>query len=105
MANTLNANPMVITGSLATSYKTATASSLGTLRTLMIEKVYWENPLNVGDTITIGDPNSGQALLVLRCEVANQSQLIDWTANPKLWIDFEINAFPSGTLYLYTRGC
>jgi hypothetical protein len=105
MANNLFANPMVITGSLATSYKAqmAGAGEIGSLFTLRIEKVYWENPGTIGDTITIGDPISGLTLLALRCEVANQSQLIDWTSNPKLWQDFEINSFPSGTLYIYTR--
>jgi hypothetical protein len=98
----LAANPMLINGSV-TGYKTQTAAALGTLRTLLIEKIYWENPVNIGDTVSIGDPVSGLVLLVLRCEVANQSQLIDWTTNPKLWQDFAIDSFPSGTLYLYTR--
>jgi hypothetical protein len=103
MANSLASNPIIITGSLATSYKTQTAAGLGTLRTLIVEKVYWANPGTIGDTINIGDPISGLSLLALRCEVAAQSQLIDWTANPKLWQDFEISAVPSGTLYIFTR--
>lgn len=114
MANILNANPMVITGSMATAYKAALNAitsptpegvlrGLGTLRTLIIEKIYWFNPINVGDQVTIGDPQSGETLLNLRCEVANQSQLVDWTANPKIWTDFQIDVFSSGTLYIYTR--
>ena len=103
MANNLVANPIVLTGSMSQGYKAATASALGTLQTLKVEKIYWENPGTIGDTITLGDPISGLTLLALRCEVANQSQLIDWTSNPKLWQDFEINSFPSGTLYIYTR--
>ena len=103
MANSLASNPMVISGSMSQGYKAATAAALGTLRTLLVEKIYWENPANVGDTISIGDPVSGLVLLVLRCEVANQSQLIDFTSNVKVWQDFEINSLPSGTLYIYTR--
>lgn len=103
MATNLFTNPMVITGSLAQSYKTSVASQIGTLFTLVVEKIYWENPTNVGDQVLIGDPASGATLLNLRCETANQSQIIDWTANPKVWRDFEINTFNSGTLFIYTR--
>ena len=104
MANNLFANPMVITGSV-TGYKAAmaVAGKIGTLFTLLVEKIYWENPGTIGDTISIGDPVSGLVLLVLRCEVANQSQLIDFTSNPKLWQDFSIDSLPSGTLYIFTR--
>lgn len=102
MPNNLAANPMVISGSV-TGYKTLTASALGTLRTLIVEKLYWENPATIGDSFTIGDPISGLVLAAFRCEVANQSQLLDWTSNPKMWQDFAIDAFPSGTLYIYTR--
>jgi hypothetical protein len=103
MANNLLANPMQISGSMASSYKTATASALGTLRTLKVEKLEWLSPGTVGDTIVIGDPISGLELANFVCETALQSQLLDWTANPKLWQDFEINSFPSGTLKIWTR--
>ena len=93
------------------SYKAAIAANLAsgglksTLTTLIVEKIYWENPQTVGDTISIGDPISGTVLLLLRCEVANQSQLIDWTSNPKIWQDFSINMFADAgsNLYIYTR--
>ena len=114
MANLLNQNPMILTGSTATSYKSQTAGTLGaapknlntvqgTLLTLVVEKLYWENPATIGDLILIGDPISGLELARLRCEVAGQSQVLDWSANPKIWQDFEINTFGSGTLYIYTR--
>lgn len=108
MANNFQTNPIVITGSMG-SYKAAIALAKGsgglgnTLTTLLVEKIYWENPITVGDGVSIGDPISGNILVVLRCEVANQSQLIDWTSNPKLWQDFSIDSFVSGTLYIYTR--
>ena len=115
MANLLNQNPIIITGSMATSYKAQVAGGIGaaprnlptgqgTLLTLVVEKIYWRNPASVGDTISIGDPISGLELANLRCEVNGQSQVLDWTANPKIWQDFEINSFPSGTLYIYVRG-
>lgn len=103
MANNLTANPMKLDSSMAQSYKAATAASLGTLQTLKIEKIYWMDPATAGDQVTIGDPASGETLLNLRCEAAGQSQIVDWTANPKLWRDFEINVFNSGVLYIYTR--
>jgi hypothetical protein len=113
VANNLLVNPMVITSSVAPSYKTQLAAaspnagknntSYGTLTTLLIEKAEWNNPANVGDTITIGDPQSGATLLQMRCEVAGSAILVDWQANPRLWLDWELNAMPSGTLYLFTR--
>ena len=109
----LQANPIVITGSMATSYKTQLAAaapnagknntSYGTLTTLIVEKIYWANPSTASQSITIGDPNSGQTLAYLQCEVAGSAILLDWQSNPKLWIDFQVNSFPSGVLYIYTR--
>lgn len=94
---------MVITGSMAQGYKASVAASLGTLFTLKVEKVYWKSPVAQNDQVTIGDPASGLTLLNLNCESAGQSQIVDWTADPKIWRDFEINRFDSGTLYIYTR--
>ena len=103
MANNLLANPMQISGSMAQGYKAATAASLGTLRTLVVEKLEWLSPATIGDTIVIGDPVSGLELAKFVCEVALQTQILDWTANPRIWQDFEINSFPSGTLKIFTR--
>jgi hypothetical protein len=123
MALTLG-NPIVVTGSMATSYKTQLAAavpnagiygiagkgagvitgSYGTLTALKIAKIEWLSPVTVGDQVNIGDPNSGLTLLNLVCEVALQSQIIDWTASPVLWNDFEIDRMNSGTLYLWTEG-
>jgi hypothetical protein len=103
MANNLFANPIVITSEMTQGYKASVASQIGTLFTLKIEKVYWFNPQNVGDTVDIGDPVSGETILDLRCEVANQSQIFDWTANPRILADFQVGQISSGTLYIYTR--
>jgi hypothetical protein len=108
-------NPIIITGEMATSYKAQLAAaapgggvnntSYGTLTTLKITKVLWHNPGAVGDTVTFGDPISGRTLLVLTCEVAGQSQIIDWTASPVLWSDFEMTQTGSGTgiIYVYNN--
>lgn len=100
MPNNLNSNPLVIQNSVV-SYKTAVTASVGTLFSFRVMKVYWENPGTIGDVVTIGDPASGMTLLNLRCEVAGQSQVVDWTAFPVLWRDFSIDTISSGTLYIY----
>jgi hypothetical protein len=105
MANSYLQNPVIINTNMTQGYKALTATQgptgLGAFTYLRIEKVYWENPGTIGDTVNIEDPVTGNVLLVLRCEVANQSQIVDWTAKPKRWSDFEVNTISSGTLYLY----
>ena len=100
MSNSLLVNPIVIV-SATSSFKASTLSALGAFQTLLIEKIYWENPSNVGDVVSIINPASSAVLLPLRCEVANQSQVIDWTPRPKLWADFEVAQIDSGTLYIF----
>jgi len=100
MANSLNTNPIVISQT-QTAYKPAVLTSQGSFITLRIIKVYWENPTNIGDTFVIQDPASGHTWLTGRCEVANQSQIFDFTAKPLLWKDFEVLTLASGTLYIY----
>lgn len=102
MANRLNTNPIMLTGT-QTSYKAAVSATLGTLFTLKVTKIYWYNPTTIGDVALITDPQSGQELLRLRCETANQSQLVDWSAHPKLWRDFAAIQVDSGDLYIYTE--
>jgi hypothetical protein len=101
MANSLLVNPVKIDTFMSTSFKAQTLTSLGSFQTLRVEKVYWENPANIGDIVTIVDPISGSALLPLRCEVAGQSQVVDWTPKPHLWSDFEVSQITSGTLYIW----
>lgn len=103
MANSLNQNPIVIDTVMAQGYKAAVASSLGSLFTLKIDKVYWESPVTVGDKVTIVDPDNGNVILDLTCDVAGKSQWVDWTAHPKLVANFRVAVIGSGTLYVYTR--
>ena len=105
MANSYLQNPVIINTAMASGYKALTATvgagGLGTFSTLLIEKIYWENPITLGDTVNVEDPITGQTLIALRCESAGISQVFDWTAKPKRWADFEVNQISSGTLYVY----
>lgn len=105
MANNLLQNPLVITAAMASGYKALTASTLGTLRTVRITKIYWENPASVGDTVNIEDPSSLITIANLRCDTANISQVLDWTARPLLVADFQVSQISSGTLYIYYADC
>jgi hypothetical protein len=104
MANSLTTNPIVLTQAMTSGYKAGVAASLGSpLGPVRVEKIYWENPGTVGDTIILVDPQTGRTLIALRCEVAGQSQLVDWTAAPVLWRDFQAQTVGSSTVYIYTR--
>lgn len=103
MANNLTSNPIVITGSMATSYKAQVAASLGTLFCIKVERIRWvQAPAT--SSISIGDPASGLVLWAAANPSATAIDIDgDFTADPRLWRDFEINAFPGGTLYIYIR--
>jgi hypothetical protein len=79
--------------------KTSADTSVTSLGGSTIAAVYWLNPANVGDTLTLQNDN-GTTLLSLRCEVAGQSQVFQ--------IPFQVNGFKlsqisSGTVYIYTN--
>lgn len=100
MSNSLNTNPATFTSPTGSFKSLITA---GVFSTLLIEKVYWFGPANVGDTVSITDPITGAVLLNLKCGVANEGIVIDWTAAPKLWQDFAVSQISSGTLEIYFR--
>lgn len=106
MSNLLS-NPIVITGSVV-GYKSQTASALGSLRTLIVERILWVNP-PASSFISIGDPISGTILWTRQTGATNTTNQAspdideNWTTNPRLWQDFAIDAFPGGTLYIFTR--
>jgi hypothetical protein len=103
MSVNLTSNPIVITTAMPSSYKAATLAAFGAFQTVRIQKVYWENPINIGDAMQIVDPTSSMVILPLRCEVAGQSQVVDWTPQPRLVSDFIVNQISSGTLYIYLK--
>lgn len=100
MSNSTNTNPIVYTAA-AGSYKAAIAATLGSPSTLLISKIYWFDPTTIGDQVLLTNPQSGQNIIRLRCEVAGQSQVVDWSTRPKLLQDFAIPQLDSGVLYIY----
>lgn len=86
---------------MASSYK----SQLPTINKgsyLRVEKVYWYQPINQADTFVIEDA-AGNILWQGYCESANQSQLFDWSANPRIWSDFRVTNLASGSLEITLR--
>ena len=101
MANQLTLNPVILTGTMATSYKAATATTLGTLFTVRVQQIRWFDTIAVGDVALIIDPQTGNHLLSLRCITAGQAIVVDWSAQPRLWRDFQVIQHDSGRLYIY----
>jgi hypothetical protein len=102
MANTFG-NPIVLTGSMPQGYKAATAAALGTLRTLIVTRIRWVNP-GISQTISIGDPISGLVLWSAKSNTAGEDVVENFSPNPQIWQDFELNALPANsTVYIYTR--
>ncbi len=100
MSTTLNTNPLFIQGSV-TGYKAQTASALGTLRTLEIQRIRWNNP-GISKTLSIGDSVSGTVLEQMTSNTAGEDIEIDYVPT-RLWQDFAIDIFPGGTLLIFTK--
>jgi hypothetical protein len=101
MATNLNANPIFVQGSV-TGYKSQTQTAQGTLRSLEVQRIRWQNP-GVSKTISIGDPVSGTVLEQMTSNTAGEDVEIDYVPT-RLWQDFAIDTFPgSGTLLIFTR--
>lgn len=102
MANSFG-NPIVLTGSMPQGYKAATAAALGTLRVLIVTRIKWVNP-GISQSVSIGDPVSGLVLWAAKSNTAGEDVTEDFSADPQLWNDFELNALPGGgTIYIFTR--
>jgi hypothetical protein len=105
MATTsLTTNPIVIGAVMASDYKSQVLASLGSLFTLRIEKIFWENAVTKGDYARIIDPGSGNEIATIYNVSANSSYVIDYTPNPRIWQNFRVDQLDSGTLRIYTRG-
>jgi hypothetical protein len=101
MSTNLNANPILVQGSI-TGYKAQTQAAQGTLRTLEIQRIRWENPGN-SNVLSIGDPVSGNILETFKSNSSGEDIEIDYIPT-RLWSDFAIDIFPgSGTLLIFTR--
>lgn len=102
MSNSIYTNPVIITTALG-SYKAAIASALGSFYEIRIQKIEWYMPVTVGDTYSINDPISNAVIAQGSCEVAAQSQVLDWTPQPRLVADFSVPQISSGTLIVYLK--
>ncbi len=69
-----------------------------------LTRIYWLNPLAVGDLCTITD-GYGSAIVPLRCEVANQSQVFYDVPGSDSIQDFQVTEIDSGTLYVTVQQC
>jgi len=92
----IEGNPIIVTGTTAANTKVIDKGLAGAV---FIKFVYWYNPTNINDLVSLKDAN-GRVILLLRCEVANESQ---WAP---LWSSFQniyCDDMDSGTLYIYIR--
>jgi hypothetical protein len=78
----------------------AAADSVVTTNTTRFLKVYWENPVTSGDTLVLND-GSGNEIVTLRCETANQSQVFDFPGSGYVAVGFKLATLASGTAKLY----
>jgi hypothetical protein len=100
MANSYNTNPISIVGSVS-SFKASSASVLGTLNTLIVQKLRWVNPGN-SKTLSIGDPVSGTVLEILQSDSSGDAVDVLYIP-PRIWSDFAVDSFPGGQLLVYVR--
>lgn len=103
MPNILSNNPIIITSTMASSFKSSVAATLGTLFTLRVEKIYWENAVTVGDRVRIIDPGSGNELASFYNVATGSDYVVEYAPNPRLWQDFRVSQIDSGTIKIYTR--
>jgi hypothetical protein len=101
VSTNLLTNPIVLTATMGATFQ-ASLPVINQRPYILVEKVLWESPVTPGDAVSIVD-SQGNVLLPLTCEVASQSQIVDWSAHPKIWRDFQVTTLTSGTLYIYLR--
>lgn len=103
MATNLNVNPIHVEGVMATSYKSSVATTQGTLITLLVTQLRWLDVGAVGDELLIVDPGSGQELVHEFVSATRSEIVVDWSASPRLWRDFQVVQIGSGRLDIYTK--
>lgn len=99
MANDLTRLPIVLDSTMSSTFRNS-SPGWGPLSIYPL-KIYWFNPVNIGDTFVIADA-AGKTLFEGRCEVANQSQYFDIAANTK-WFDWQLNTIGSGKIELWYK--
>ena len=80
--------------------KVTSADSSAITGTTVLRKLYWENPTNAGDTVVIQDGSANEQI-TLRCESANQSQVIDFNPEGLRIAGYKVSTLASGNLYIY----
>ena len=89
-------SPIVVTGTTDTSEKVIEP---GALVAVFVKFIYWYNPTTAGHLLSL-KTKDGKTIIPLRCENANESQLIPlWSSFQNIYCD----DLDSGTLYIYTR--
>lgn len=69
---------------------------------LNVKKLYWKSPATIADTCVIQD-GAGNEVITLVCEVALQSQVVDFI-NEGLFFKptgIKVSTLASGNLYIY----
>lgn len=97
MSNVLNAAVIKVDTAFSSKYSAQAGALVNNV--FYIDEIYWYNPVNVGDTVTVTLGDGNTVIRQARCEVANQSQLF------KMYgirvVDFQVPTLSSGTLYIY----
>lgn len=104
MAATITrSNPISIASGVGVSANYNASLPQAQRHTLRVWKVEWFNPAATTDTFSINEATSNAIRLQGKCEVAGQSQVFDFSAQPLvLSMSSDWNAtVTSGTLYLW----
>ena len=82
--------------------KVTTADSTAVTGQVKVRKFYWKSPATIADTCVIQD-GAGNEVVTLVCEVALQSQVVDFDS-PGLEFKstgIKVSTLASGNLYYY----
>jgi hypothetical protein len=96
MSTTLQ-NPVIVTSTMATSYKAQLlAAGYGAFNTCQIKKIHWVGQSS-GSFVIENDDGS----VIAAGAYVSPDQTIDFTSSPKRVADFQVTTLSSGTLYIY----
>ncbi len=76
-----------------------TATTAAVVGGLSVAAVYWYQPINIADTVTLQD-SDGNLIWQGYCEVANQSEVFRFP-QPITVPGYKVPTLGSGTLYIY----
>lgn len=102
MANALDQNPLIIDTQMTEAVKKDQLDAAVTVwdGAFRISKIYWLQPTTIGDLMVMKNKASGKVIAKMRCEVADQSQYLDF--DPQLVTpDIIVDDLDSGVVYIY----